>query len=235
MPISRNPGRIAGLWYLLLVLLGPLPLMYIPAKLYVRDNAALTAQNINAHQLLFRVGIVDDLLQALTLIFLTLALYRLFHTVDRYLAVQVILFGGVMPALTNFVGVVSNAAALMIVRGASFLDVFSKPQQDALVLLFVRLRDHQNNAAELLWGVWLFPLALLVYRSRFMPRFIGIWLTVNGIAYVILSLAGELVPQFNHQLFLLAQPALLGELAFMLWLVIKGATPPTPDSAKIAE
>ncbi len=225
MTIARNPGRIAGLWYLLLVILGPLPLMYIPARLYVRDNAALTAQNIAAHQLLFRLGIVVDLLQAIVLIFLTLALYRLFQAVDRLLAVQVILFGGVMPALINFVGVVSDAAALMIVRGAGFLHVFSKPQQDALVLLFIRLRDHQNTAAELLWGVWLFPLALLVYRSRFMPRFLSIWLTINGVAYVILSLAGELVPQYNHQLFLLAQPALLGELAFMLWLVIKGAGP----------
>jgi len=78
-----------------------------------------------------------------------------------------------MPALINFVGVVSDAGALMAVRGADFLSVFDKPQRDALVMLFLHLRDHQNTAAEILWGMWLFPLAILVYRSRFLPRFLA--------------------------------------------------------------
>src|SRR5437588_6740958 len=106
-----------------------------------------------------------------------------------------VILGGVMPALIDFVGVVSDAATLMVVRGADFLSVFDKPQQDALAMVFLRLRDHQNTAAEILWGLWLFPLAILVYRSRFLPRFLGVWLTINGFAYVILSFTGELLPQ----------------------------------------
>jgi Domain of unknown function (DUF4386) len=121
---------------------------------------------------------------------------------------------------------VSDAAALMIVRGADFLSVFDKPQRDALAMLFLRLSDHQNTAAEILWGVWLFPLAVLVYRSRFLPRFLGVWLVINGFAYVILSLTGELLPQYQEKVFIYSQPAFFGELAFMLRLVIKGAKPP---------
>jgi len=217
---------VAGFWYLLLVVIGPLRLIYIPNKLFVDDDAAATVGNIAAHEWLFRFGIVGDLVCGVVLILLVLAFYRLFKGVDQNLAVQVVIFGGVMPALINFVGVVSDAAALMVVHGADFLSAFDKPQRDALVMLFLNLRDHQNTAAEILWGVWLLPLALLVYRSRFLPRFLGVWLATGGFAYLILSLTGELMPQYQGRVFTYAQPAFFGELAVMLWLVIKGARPP---------
>jgi hypothetical protein len=231
MSSTRNPGRVAGFWYLLLCLLGPVRLMYIPSKLFVHGNAPATVNNIAAHQWLFRFGIVADLACGVVLIFLALAFYRLFKGVDQYLAVMVVIFGGVMPALVDFVGVVSDAGALMIARGPDFLSVFDKPQRDALAMLFLRLRDHQNTAAEILWGVWLLPLAVLVYRSRFLPRFLGVWLAINGFAYVILSFTGIMFPQYQNKVFLISQPALFGELAFMLWLVIKGAKPPAVDAA----
>jgi hypothetical protein len=230
MSSTRNPGRVAGLWYLLLGVIAPLRLIYIPSKLFVDGNATATVNNIAAHEWLFRFGIVSDLVCGVILIFLVLAFYRLFKGVDQNLAVLVVIFGGVMPALINFVGVVSDAAALMVVRGGDFLSAFDKPQRDALAMLFLNLRDHQNTAAEILWGAWLFPLALLVYRSRFLPRFLGVWLAINGIAYVILSLTGELLPQYQEKVFTYSQPALFGELAIMLWLVIKGAKPPALDA-----
>jgi len=217
---------VAGIWYLLLVLIGPLRLIYIPTKLFVHGNAAATADNIAAHETLFRLGIVGDLVCGVILVLLGLAFYRLFKDVDRSLAVLVVIFGGVMPALITFVGVVSDAAALMIVRGADFLSVFDKPQRDALALLFLRLRDQQNTAAEILWGVWLFPLAMLVYRSRFLPRLLGLWLAIGGVAYVLLSLTGELLPEYQEKVFAYAQPAFIGEIAFVLWLLIRGARRP---------
>jgi hypothetical protein len=226
MNSTRNPGRVAGFWYLLLVLIGPLRLIYIPDKLFVRGNAAVTVSNIAANEWLFRFGIVSDLVGGVILIMLVLAFYRLFKTVDRNLAVMVVIFGGVMPALLDFVGAASDAATLMIAHGAQFLSVFDKPQQDALAMLFLKLGDEQTTAADMLWGIWLLPLALLVYRSRFLPRFLGVWLALNGVAYVILCLTGELLPQYQSDVFNYGQPAFFGELAIMLWLVIKGARPP---------
>jgi len=96
------------------------------------------------------------------------------------------------------------------------------------------LRTHRQGlaapltvrAAEILWGIWLLPLALLVYRSGFVPRFLGVWLAIGGFAYVILSLTGELLPEYQQKVFTYSQPAFFSELAFMLWLVIKGAKPP---------
>jgi hypothetical protein len=232
MSSTRNPGRVAGFWYLLLVLIGPLRLIYIPSKLFVHGNAAATVNNIAAHEWLFRFGIVSDLVCGLILIFLVLALYRLLKGVDQNLAVLVVIFGGVMPALISFAGAATDAAVLMIARGADFLSVFDKAQQDALALLFLKLGGHQTTAAEILWGVWLLPLALLVYRSRFLPRFLGVWLALGGFAYVILSLTGELLPQYQGAVFAYAQPAFFGELAIMLWLVIRGAKPPAEEVAR---
>jgi hypothetical protein len=225
MRTTRNPGRVAGFWYLLLIVVGPLRLIYIPSKLFVQGNATATVNNIAAHEMLFRLGIASELAGAIILIFLTLAFYRLFVGVDRTLAVLVVIFGGVMPALIYFVGVVDDFGTLMVVRHADFLSVFDKPQRDALAMLFLKLRDSQNTAAEALWGVWLFPLAVLVYKSRFLPRFLGVWLAIGGLAYVALSMAGTLWPQYQGAVFTISQPATFCEVALTLWLLIRGAKP----------
>jgi hypothetical protein len=230
MSSTKNPGRVAGLWYLPLCILGPIRLMYIPGKLFVDGNPAATVNNIVAHEWLFRSGMVADVTCAVILIFLSLAFYRLFKGVDKNVAALVVIFGGIMPSLLYLVNVMFDGGALMVARGADFLAVFDKPQQDALAMLLLNLHQHQNNAAEILWGVWLLPLAVLVYRSRFLPRFLGVWLVINGLAYIVLCFAGLLVPQYQGKVFVYSQPAMFGELALMLWLVIKGAKPPALDA-----
>jgi hypothetical protein len=225
MSSTRNPGRVAGLWYLLLILIGPLRILYITSKLFVSGNAAATVNNIAAHEWLFRIGILDDLVCAVILILLVLAFYRLFKTVDQNLAVQVVIFGGVLPAVIYLLNAASDLGALTAVRGAGFLSAFDKPQQDALAMLFLNMYHHQFTASLILAGVWLWPLALLVYRSRFLPRFLGVWLAIGGLAYVILCFTAVLFPQYQDNVFSYSQPAFFGEIALTLWLVIKGARP----------
>jgi len=231
MRSARNPGRVVGLWYLVLVFLGPLSLIYIPNTLFVANDPAATAANIAAHQSLFRIGMLTDLISAPVLVLLVLAFYRLFKDVDQQLAVLLVITGGIMPGVLNLVGFVSSAAALTIAQGPGFLAAFDKPQQDALVLLFVRLHEHQITAAEILWGVWLFPMGILTYKSGFLPKFIGVWLVINGSAYVLLSIGRLMIPDTAGQLFTYMQPALFGELVMVLWLLIKGANPASQSSA----
>ena len=101
-------------------------------------------------------------------------------------------------------------------------------------MLFLNLHHHGFVVAEIFWGLWLFPLALLVYRSRFLPRFLGVWLALAGVAWVLLSLTGVLLPQYYGKVYTFTQPAFFGEIAFMLWLVIKGARPPALDAAPLS-
>ena len=228
----RNPGRVAGLWYLLLILLGPLRLIFIPAKLFVAEDAGATVDNIRAHERLFRSGIASDLVAAVVLIFLTFAFYRLFAQTDRNLARMVVVFGGIMPALLYFVGIAFDLGVLAVAERPAFLSVFSTPQQDALAMLLLKLHGLENTAAETLWGVWLLPLAALIYRSRFLPRFIAIWLALGGVAYIAVSFTGVLWPHSQDKVFTLSQPLTFAEVALTLWLLIKGSStasaPPLP-------
>jgi hypothetical protein len=131
-----------------------------------------------------------------------------------------------MPAVIYFVNVVNEFGVLMVVQGADFLSVFDKPQRDALAMVFLRLHTSQINASLVLAGAWLLPLATLVYRSRFLPRFLGVWLGIGGVAWLILSFAAIFAPEYQDQLFGILQPAFFGEIALTLWLVIKGARRP---------
>ena len=211
--------------------MGPLFLIYIPNKLFVHGKAAATVNNIAAHERLFRIGILAELVGGVILIFLVLAFYRLFKGVDPSLAVLVVILGGVMPAVIYFVNVVNDFAALMVAQSADFLSVFDKPQRDALAMVFLRLHNYQINASLVLAGAWLFPLATLVYRSRFLPRFLGVWLAIGGFGWLILSFTAILAPQYQDKLFVIFQPAFFGEIALTLWLVIKGAKPTAVNAA----
>lgn len=222
MPLKKA-ARIAGVIYLLLVITAPLRLMIIPNKLFVRGDAAATAANIVAHETLFRWAIVADLLAGTIVIFVTLALYRLFKEVDQNLAVLVVILGSLMVTPIYFMNTINDAAALLAARGADSLSAFDKPQREGLALMFLRLHDQAMFAGQIFWGLWLFPLGMLTYRSRFLPRFLGVWLIINGFAYLIMSFTGLLLPQHYNRVSNYAFPAMLGELAFMLWLVIMGA------------
>ncbi len=136
-----------------------------------------------------------------------------------------------------FLNELNSIAALVLVRGADFLSIFDKPQREALAMLFLNLHNlhfYGFVVAEIFSGLWLLPLALLVYRSWFLPRFLGVWLALAGFAWVILSLTGILSPQNYDKVFTFTQPAVFGELAFMFWLLIKGAKPPALDAAALS-
>lgn len=220
--LSRD-ARIAGLGYVVMAPFAPLRLVYIPGKLFVEGDASATANNITAHEWLFRMGIACDLITGTLALVLTLLLYRLLRRVNETLAVVMVILGGLMVAPIYFLNTLNDAAALLLARGADFLSVFDKPQRNALAMLFLRLHHQGVVANEMFWGLWLLPLALLVIRSGFLPRFLGYWLMVNGVSYVVLSLTGVLFPQYETMLSDAAFPVLMGEIAFMLWLLIMGA------------
>ena len=238
MSSTRNPGRVAGFLYLLL-LAAPLRLVYIPSKLIVTGNATATANNIAAHELLFRFGIVADLFTGVMALFLTLALYRLLKGVDQGLAVLMVILGSLMVTPIYFLNTLNDAAALLLMRGADFLSVFEKPQRDALAMLFLRLQHHGVRVNEIFWGLWLIPFGILVFRSRFLPRILGVWLILNSLPYLATSVTGLLSPQYEATVWNIGFPLTLGELAIMLWLLIKGAKPqplaaPPLDRAVVA-
>ena len=215
-------ARVAGAVYLSMAVTAPFSLIYIPRTLIMRGNATATANNILAHETLFRLGIVAELITSVIFVFVVMALYRLLSGVNKtHASLMVALV--VVSAAVGFMNVLNSIVAFTLFRGADSLAVFEKPQRDALAMLFLSLHSQGLVINEIFSGLWLFPFGVLVMRSRFLPRLLGVWLIVNCFAYLALSFTGLLLPQYYDIAFRSATPALLGEMAIMLWLLIKGA------------
>src|SRR6478752_2901988 len=205
-------ARVAGVIYLSLVLVAPFAMLYVPGKLIVRGNAAATADNILAHETMFRLSIFGDLIGHVIFICLAIALYRLLSNVNKTWALLMVSFV-LVSAAVGFLNTLNNIAGLILFRGGEFLSVFDTAQRNALGMLFIRLHSHGIFIAEIFWGIWLFPFGLLVFRSGFLPRFIGVWLMINCFGYVALSIIALFFPDYYSAAFGYLQPVLFGELA----------------------
>ena len=218
---TKKQAHVAGFLYLLLALLGAFSLMYVPGKLIVPGNAVATASNILASETLYRISIVSGLVSGVLFIFLVMALYNLLHVVKKaYASLMAALV--LISVAMGFALSVNDITALMVLRGYDFLAVFNQPQREALAMLFLRISNAGNLVSEIFWGLWLFPFGLLVIKSGFLPRILGVWLVINGFAYLVISFTGLLLPQYKDTVFNIAFPVLLGEVAIMLWLLAKG-------------
>ncbi len=224
MSPAKNPGRFAGLLYLLMSIPGAFALIYVPSKLIVDGNATATANRIAASERLFRLGIAGQLISQILFIFVALALYDLLKGVhQRHASLMLTLVVVSIPIA--FLNELNAIAALVLVRGADFLSIFEKPQRDAMAMQFLNLHNRGLGLVAIFWGLWLFPLGLLVYRSGFVPRILGVLLMVNCFAYPVTSFTSLLLPQYEDIVSRWMMPLQFGELLFMLWLLIKGATP----------
>jgi hypothetical protein len=218
----KKQARVAGLLYFLGGLTAPFSLIYVPRALVVPGDATATANHVRASESVLRMGIASELIVAIMFIFVPLALYRLFKGVNEKHAVAMatLLLISVPISLLN---VLNDIAALVLVSGASFLSVFVKSQLDALAYLFLRLHGQGLFVSEIFWGLWLFPFGMLVIRSGFIPRVLGVLLFIAGSGYLLASLTSLLLPAYAHRVGPFALALEIGELPIMLWLLIWGA------------
>jgi uncharacterized protein DUF4386 len=209
-------ARVAGALYLVSNMFAPFTLLYLPSRFIVRGDAAATARNIIASESLFRLGIVGNLFTFIANIFLALALYQLLKVVHKNMAaLMVILFlVGIPIAMLNEV---TQLAVLRLLSGADYLNAYATDQLQAIVYLLLGLHDQGLLIAHIFFGLWLLPMGYLVFKSGFIPKFVGVLLVIAGVGYVIQSFAAFLGYDMNIIVF-----TGLGELVFLLWLLIKG-------------
>lgn len=222
MSSRKRQARVAGILYLIAAITGTIGLLYVPSKLIVRGDAMATMDNVRASEWLLRLGIASELIPHILFIFAVLALYRLFKPVNPSHAMQMLLFGVVIPVPIAFVSVIGELATLILASGAAFLSVFQKPQLDALAYLFLRLHGQGIMVASIFWGLWLFPFAILVIRSRFIPRIFGFLLMIAGVAYLAHAFAALILPAYEPLVWRFAEPLQVAELPVVFFLAIWG-------------
>ena len=222
MNSTKKQARVAGLLYLLASIIGFFCLAYVPGKLIVSGDATATANHIRASETLLRFGIASELIAFTIFIFVVLALYRLFKAVSEKYAVAMatLLLISIPISLLN---VLNEIAALVLVSGGGFLSAFEKGQVDALAYLFLRLHGQGFIVAQIFWGLWLFPFGILVIRSGFIPRFLGVLLFVAGSGYLASSFTSLLLPSYRHLVDQFTTVLTAGELPIIFWLLIWGA------------
>ena len=223
MRTIRQQARNAGLWYLAMGLTAPIALMYVPGRIVVHGDAAATAANIRTSEWLLRLGIGAELFHQAIAVFLVFSLYRLFKNVDVHQARLMVALGALVSVPIMFLNVVNQLAAIVLVSGPPFLAAIDVLQREALAYLFLRLHSQGIDVASIFWGLWLFPFGVLVIKSGFIPRLLGVLMIVAGIGYVLAAIGNLIVPAWKPAVGPVAQILEFGELPIMFWLLIWGA------------
>jgi len=214
----NKTARLAGTLYLLLLPLGILGLILVQTNLIVQGDAAATASNILASESLFRVSIVSALMVQVVNIFVVLTLYQVLKPVNKNMASLMVIFI-LLGAPIAMLSEASRFAVLPLLSNTEYLAVFTPEQLQALAYFFLDLHENGIQVASIFWGLWLFPMGYLVYKSGFLPKILGILLIIGCFGYLADFFIVALFPALNVTV---SQFTFIGEIALPLWLVIKG-------------
>jgi len=213
--------RTAGVWYLLFVITAGLCQMYL-TKTFVADNALATAQNILATEGQYLLSIFGSIFgHIICFLFVVLALYRLLKNVNESQA-KLMLSLVLVSVAVMFVNIIFQTASLFVLNRAAYFTEFTAGQIYEISTLFLQLRFMGEYVVGIFWGLWLFPLAYLVYKSNFMPKFITVLLILAGICHIVdctLFLTNQNIHAILTNYLMIGT---LGEAVMFLWLLIKG-------------
>jgi hypothetical protein len=226
---NQRLARTAGLFYLIVAVLGGFAHLVVRAKVYEPGDAAATAQNVVANAGLVRIGFVADLVQATFFLFVAMTLYLLLKHVNANVARAMVTFVAIAVACICL-NMVHQFAALLVATDAAYADALGAQGSDALVLLMLDLQHHGYLIAQIFFGLWLLPLGYLVYESGMFPRVLGVLLVIGCVGYLVDTFALFLAPDLGASVspFVLA-PAAVAEIAMLFWLLVKGVKAPRGD------
>lgn len=215
-------ARIVGALYLLIFFVGPFAFFMGRTSIVVPGDAAATVANLMASESMFRLGMMAETVIVLVEIVVSALLYVLFRSVSRPLSLAAAL-ARFLQAAVQAVNLITAVPALLLLGGVGYVTVFAEEQLNALILLFADANAFMILIWGLIFGFHLLLLGVLVYRSGFLPRFLGILLIIGAVGYLVQSYGHILAPQYDE---LLATVVIVlsipGELAFTLWLLWKG-------------
>jgi hypothetical protein len=218
---EREISASAGILYFIMDVFMIFGGMYVDSKIYVPGDAIATISNILASETLFRLGFVSNIIGQIIFLFLVLALYNLFKSVDKGLArlMVILVMVGVSVA---FIYTLFQYVPILLLSSAGYLSAFNQAQLQTLSMVFFDMYKLGIQIAEILWGLWLIPLGILVYKSRFVPKVLSVLLIVGCFGHLLSFLSTFLFPDYSAFLAPIAETVMVGELPIFLWLLIKG-------------
>jgi len=213
-------ARVAGLTYIIVILLGVFSVNLIESSLIVSDDLAATYKNISGNEFLFRIGLVSETVMYLLVILLSLSLYVILKTVDNNLALLALLWRAAEAIIGAATVVVSGLIPLVLINTKT---VFSPEQVQTLLKLFLDIRNSGLDIVLMFIGVGSTIFCYLFYKSKYVPRFLAGWGIITYLSMLLLSFISLLSPDFPETYKMIFYvPGGLFELIFGFWLLLKG-------------
>jgi hypothetical protein len=218
MNSPQKIARAAAIVFLIIFCQGMAAELFIRPAIIVPGDAAATVRNIAASESLFRLSLVSDLIRQTFLMALPLILYKLLKPVNKTIAALMVIFSLVSVPI-SMLNELNHFAALLLSSSAVYLRAFETDQLQALVMFFLDLQKYGTFIPQV-FSLWVLFLGYLVFKSGFLPRILGILLMLGGVCYTVLAVLFFLFPSIDLMIFGLF--AIIGEMIFYLWLLIKG-------------
>jgi hypothetical protein len=228
MDPKQKTARTAGILYLVMAIFSAFSMAYIDSKFYVAEDAVATLRNIQESEILFRLGIVSNLIGQVLFLFLVHELYKLLKVVDKDKArLMAILVVASVPL--TMLNQLHQFAPLLVVDDTE-RSAFDPAQLQTMAMVFYDLHRMGIYIAEIFWGLWLFPFGMLVFKSGFFPKWLGILLLLGGMGYLVESFVQFLFPAYAVIGYSTVAISGIAEFSFILWILIKGVNIKALDS-----
>ena len=216
----KTLARVTGITYLVMVPFGILGILIVPNTMFVAGDMAATIENIAANKGLFHLAIFSSLFVQFIQILLVLLLYKLLSPASKTAGILMLAF--IFPAVAiAMLNEVNFLAISSLVSGATYAAVFTAEQVQGIVGLLFDMHQAGVFVAQIFWGLWLFPMGYMAYKSGFMPRIIGVLLMIGCFGYLADSVLYVLGVDIG---FTVSEYTFLGEVLLPLWLIVKASS-----------
>jgi hypothetical protein len=218
---TNKTARTAGIIYIIMDICLVFSGLIVDPKIYVPGDTVATVTNILTFEWLYRLSFVSNLIGIILNLFLVLALYELFRSVNKRQArlMVILVVAGVAVAFLNNL---NKYVPILLLNNTGHLSGFNQSQLQSLAIVFLDFFNHGVILTEIFWGLWLIPLGLLVCKSGFIPKVMGFLLFVGCVGQLTDFFSVFLFPNYSAILTPIAEMAMIGELFFFVWLLIKG-------------
>lgn len=229
---NKKTAQRAGLFFLMMVVFGLFAEIFFRQRIFVTGDAAATASNILSNIFLYRIGIVSDILMAMSYLFTALVLYKLLDSVNKNMAALMVLFAAAGSILLLF-NILGEVAPLYILTESDGQNAFNSSQLQSIAMIFYNLYMHGYMIGQIFFALWVLPLGVLIYQSGFIPKVFGILFIIETFFALISVILHFLAPNGTMETMLLL-PGTIAELSFMFWLLVRGVKNAKKPAAVLA-
>jgi hypothetical protein len=217
----NKTARLAGILYLIIAISGGFAFFVASSSLIVPGEATATANNIMASEQLYRIGLVSWSIVLISELVLSVLLYVIFLPTSKTLALIMMISRLAMTTIQG-INLLNYSIPLLLLSGADYIKVIAPDQLHALAMFYLQAYNFGDFIWQIFFGLHLFILGYLVYKSGYIPRILGALLVFGSLVYLLQSFGNFLFPEFEEILAMIVLLTIIPELLFTFWLLIKG-------------